>query len=145
MVSMIVVGSVIILLLLVILFATSSQKRMMTVSVRDFRLNVEIAKTSQKRQKGLCCRESLPANQGMLFVYSKPGNQRFWMKDTKIPLDMFWLNEDKKVVHIERSVQPSSYPKLFGTEIPSQYVLETNAGFAQKHNIHVGDTASFKL
>lgn len=115
------------------------------LKINGTKIVIEIATSSQEKQKGLCCRDSLPENQGMLFVYEKPGNYRFWMKDTRIPLDMYWISSEKKIVHIEDNVQPESYKKSFGTDIPSQYVLETNAGFAKKHNIRVGDTVEFDI
>ena len=129
----------------VLFFAIKSQNELPSVMVGDIVIAVEIAKSSQEKQKGLCCRDSLPENQGMLFVYDMPGNYRFWMKDTRIPLDMYWISSEQKIVHIEENVQPESYKKSFGTDVPSQYVLETNAGFAKKHNIRVGDTVEFNL
>ncbi len=129
----------------VLFFAIKSQNELPSVMVGDIVIAVEIAKSSQEKQKGLCCRDSLPENQGMLFVYDMPGNYRFWMKDTRIPLDMYWISSEKKIVHIEENVQPESYKKSFGTDVPSQYVLETNAGFAKQHNIRVGDTVEFNL
>jgi uncharacterized membrane protein (UPF0127 family) len=66
------------------------------------------------------------------------------MKDTRIPLDMYWINSEKKIIHIEHSVQPDSYPKSYGPKEPSQYVLETNAGFAKANNIQVGDVVQFE-
>ena len=125
------------------IIATKSQNDIKTLTIHDTKLNIEIATSSQEKQRGLCCRESLPSNQAMLFVYDSPGNHRFWMKDTKIPLDMYFINSNKKIIYIERSVQPSSYPKTFGPESESQYVLETNAGFAKKHNINTGDIVNF--
>ena len=107
------------------------------------KLTVETAKTSEQMQRGLCCRDSLAQHAGMLFVYEKPGDYRFWMKDTKIALDMYWINSQKKIVYIEHNVQPSSYPKTFGTEIPAQYILETNAGYAKSRNIKIGDAVNF--
>jgi uncharacterized membrane protein (UPF0127 family) len=129
---------------IVIIFATRSQNGLKTLEINGTKIHVEIATTSQEKEKGLCCRESLPKNQGMLFVYQKPGDHRFWMKDTKIPLDMYWINSSKKIVYLEENVQPNSYPKSFGTNIPSQYILETNAGFAKAHDIKVGDTVVFE-
>lgn len=129
----------------VLFFAIKSQNDLPSVNIGDVVIPVEIATSSQEKQKGLCCRNSLPENQGMLFVYEKPGNYRFWMKDTRIPLDMYWISSEKKIVHIEENVQPESYKKSFGTDVPSQYVLETNAGFAKQHNIRVGDTVEFNL
>jgi len=132
------------ILVIVLFFATRSQNGFKTVLINGTKIHVEIATTSQDKEKGLCCRDSLPENQGMLFVYEKPGSYRFWMKDTKIPLDMYWLNPTKKIVHIEHDVDPKTYPKSFGTNIPSQFILETNAGFAKAHNIQIGDTIVFE-
>lgn len=126
-------------------FAIKSQYKTHVVSVHNVHINVQIATSSQEKARGLCCREKLPENSGMLFVYKKPGNYRFWMKDTKIPLDIYWIDSQKKVVHIEPNVRPESYPNDFGTNIPSNYVLETNAGFAEAHKVHVGDQIKLPL
>ena len=124
--------------------ATLSQNRKSTsLSVKNQVLQVDMAYSAQEQQHGLCCRDSLEPDAGMLFVYDKPGDYRFWMKDTRIPLDMYWVNTEKKIVHIEENVQPESYPKSFGSPKPAQYILETNAGFAKKHNIKVGDKIRF--
>lgn len=111
--------------------------------INDQELYIEIAKSSQDKLRGLCCRDSLPEDQGMLFLYDQPGNYGFWMKDTRIPLDMYWINTEKKIVHIEHAVQPDSYPDRFHSPVPAQYVLETNAGYAKRHSIKVGDLVSF--
>ncbi len=91
----------------------------------------------------MCCRDSLPQNEGMLFVYDQPTDLRFWMKDMRFPLDMIWIDHNKKIVHIEQDVKPSSYPKVFSAKTLAQYVLETNANYVSKHNIKVGDAVSF--
>ena len=129
---------------LIILIAIQSQKNIPTAVINNVEIKLEIATTSQEKIRGLCCRNSLAKNSGMLFVYKTPGDHRFWMKDTLIPLDMYWIDKNNKIVHIEHSVQPSSYPKTFGTKHPSLYTLETNAGFAKIHNIQIGDTVVFK-
>lgn len=128
-----------------IIFAIQSQKQFTTLTLSNVSLKVEIANTSQKREHGLCCRESVPADQGMLFVYNSPGDHRFWMKDTKIPLDMFWIDSGKQIVHIEENVRPDSYPGAYGTNIPAQYILETNAGFAKEYHIKNRDSVAFSL
>lgn len=127
-------------LVLGIVFYVNRQKPNLTI--KDVSLIVEIAATETAREKGLCCRKSLPEKTGMLFVFELEGDYSFWMKDTLIPLDIFWINNQKKVVHIERNVQPSSYPDTFGSDRPAKYVLETNAGFAKKHRISIGDPVS---
>jgi uncharacterized membrane protein (UPF0127 family) len=113
------------------------------LTINGNKIRIEIAKSSQKKSEGLCCRDSLPDDHGMLFVYDQPGDYRFWMKDTKIPLDMIWIDSNKKIVHIEEDVQPSSYPKSFGSNDPAQYVLETNAGFVKKYQIQKRDNVAF--
>ena len=128
---------------LLLLFITRPQDQISFLTINDNKLSIQIATTSQEKQQGLCCRDSLPENQAMLFVYDEPGNYRFWMKNTKIPLDMYWINSQKKIVHIEEAVLPSTYPMTFGTNAPAQYILETNANYASKNHIKVGDNVSF--
>ncbi len=128
---------------LLILFAIMSQNEKSTVSINGKKISVEIATSSQEKSRGLCCRESLGENSGMLFVYNASGDFPFWMKDTNIPLDMIWLDSTKKVVHLEEKVQPSSYPKTYSSPIPSKYILETNSGWVEKNAIDIGDRAAF--
>jgi len=123
--------------------ATRSQKELQLLTIANQPLRVEVAKTKIEHARGLCCRDSLAADSGMLFIYGQPGVYRFWMKDTKIPLDMFWISSQKQVIHVEKNVQPDSYPQSFGPDIPAQYILETNAGFAEAHNIKLGDKVNF--
>lgn len=138
-----VAGIIVIFLMVGVFFATTSQNESRTLRVNNTEINIEIATTSQEKERGLCCRDFLPENSGMLFMYDRPAQYRFWMKDTRIPLDMYWIDSKKKIIHIEAEVKPESYPKMFGPDAPAQYILETNAGFAQKHNISVGDSVSF--
>lgn len=133
------------LIALGILIAKNSQNDYTTLRVGEQTLKVQIAKTSQKKKAGLCCRDSLPFNQGMLFVYDQPGYYSFWMKDTRIPLDMIWIDSSKQIVHIEHSVAPETYPKTFINPEPAQYILETNAGYAKKYNIKKSDEVAFSL
>ena len=123
--------------------ANTFQKNRSSVLIGDNKIYVEIAKTQLQQQKGLCCREKLDVNRGMLFVYDKPGVYKFWMKDTLIPLDMYWINSDKRIIYIKKNVLPETYPQTFGPNEASKYVLETNAGYADKRGIKVGDTVSF--
>lgn len=125
--------------------ATVSQINTSSVEINNRKIDVEIAKTSQKQKLGLCCRDSLAEDKGMLFVYDNSAVRKFWMKDTRIPLDMYWLDEQNKIIYIEHSVQPESYPKSFGSDLPSRYVLETNAGYAKTHGIQVGQTVELNL
>jgi uncharacterized membrane protein (UPF0127 family) len=134
---------IIITTLVVIKFAKTSQNQAQKLKINNTTINIEIAKTSQEKAKGLCCRDSLSPNGGMLFVYDRPDYYAFWMKDTKIPLDIYWIDSGKQIIHIEENILPSSYPKAYVSKQAAQYVLETNAGFAKTHNIKVGDNVAF--
>jgi uncharacterized protein len=86
----------------------------------------------------------------MLFVFDTAREHSFWMKNMKFPIDIIWLNSDKTVVHIEHNLQPCSFDTFCTTYKPdnnnnSLYVLETVAGFAEKHDIIEGTIVEFQL
>ncbi len=131
------------LLIVAYLYFSNQAIAVEKVTIGEKKISVEIAKTSQEKSTGLCCRDSLDADSGMLFIFDTPGDYKFYMKDTRIPLDMYWLDSEKKIVHIEENVLPETYPQTFGSPVPALYVLETNAGFSREHKIKVGDAAQF--
>lgn len=100
---------------------------------------LEVAETQQARAKGLSDREALAADAGMLFVFEQPGKSCFWMKDTLIPLDMLWLDDSYKLVHLEKSVSPESFPQSFCSAQEARYVVELRAGTAEKLGLKLGD------
>lgn len=96
---------------------------------------VELARTQEEQELGLGGRDSLPAGRGMLFVFPAPGNWGFWMKDTRISLDIIWARSDGTIISIARNVATSTYaqvpPEIFyPAEADALYVLEVNAGAA---------------
>ncbi len=101
-------------------------------------LNIEYATTSASRERGLGGRKSMPSNYSMLFVFQRSDTYGFWMKDTLVPLDIFWLDDKGQVVSIARDVATSSYPNVFYPTAPARYVLETSAGFAREHSVATG-------
>lgn len=101
-------------------------------------LTLEYATTSSERELGLGGRSGLADDHAMLFVFSTPDRYGFWMKDTLIPLDMFWLDDQGRVVWKEENVATSTYPTVFYPPVPVRYVLETNAGFAKAHGVATG-------
>lgn len=114
------------------------------VCFEDACVYVEFAITHDEIATGLMYRTHLPESSGMLFVFEDPGVYRFWMKNTFIPLDIIWMDEDGRVVYVERDVQPcrSSVCPSYGPHIESKYVLEVNAGYAQNNGIDVGDVVN---
>lgn len=111
-------------------------------------VRVEIADTPAKRQLGLMFREELRPSEGMVFIFEAPGYFPFWMKNTLIPLDMLWLDADRRVVSIAHAVPPCeadpcpSYPPDPGTT--ALYVVEVVAGFAREHHVSPGDVLEFE-
>lgn len=101
-------------------------------------LSIELATTTADRELGLGDRESIPDRYGMLFAFPADSFYGFWMKDTLIPLDIFWLDDQGRVVSIKENALPESYPETFYPTEPARYVLETNAGFAHEHGIATG-------
>lgn len=116
------------------------------VCFSDRCVNVEVVATQEARAKGLQERTSMPADQGMLFIFPDNGLYDFWMKDTLIPLDMIWINEHFKIVSIQEGVLPCAAdpcPEYKAADV-SRYVLEVNASYARIYGLKVGDEVVFK-
>ncbi len=113
--------------------------KVLRVGSRSFEL--QVANTEASREKGLGDRDSLPADQGMIFVFDQVATQCFWMKDMRLSLDMIWADNQKKVTHIEQNVSPDTYPESFCAE--GRYVVELNAGQARSARIAIGQTLNF--
>lgn len=101
-------------------------------------LQMDYATTTAARELGLGGRTSVPEDYGMLFAFPRDSFYGFWMKDTLVPLDMFWLDSQGHVVYIAADVATSTYPHVFYPSQPARYVLETAAGFARAHHITLG-------
>lgn len=118
--------------------AEQSQNRYIMVSFGEFSVKAELAETLSEKARGLGGREELPADEGMFFVFDKSGKHGFWMKDMFFPIDIIWLDENFKIVHVEEKVSPATYPKIFYPETNASYVLEVNSGTVEKSGISVG-------
>lgn len=108
----------------------------------------EVVTTPQKQAQGLMFRHELPPDRGMLFVFTEMAPRPFWMYQTVIPLDMIWLDRNRKVVEIAEEVPacPSRMPEAcpnYGGNVPSMYVLELAAGQAAERGIKVGGQIGF--
>jgi uncharacterized protein len=102
------------------------------------RIDVEIAESAQDRMQGLMFRERLEADQGMLFVFPAAAPLSFWMKGTPLPLDILFVDSERAIVAIRENTQPySEEPVRSG--VPARYVVEVNAGFADRHGLSPGD------
>jgi len=109
----------------------------------EVRVQVELARTSQERERGLMFREQLDADSGMLFLYQQEGILAFWMRNTLIPLDMIFISADHRVVGIVENAEPQT-DTVRKVDEPSQFVLEVNGGFAAAHGIAAGTPVEFR-
>lgn len=105
-------------------------------------LDIEIADTDYDVQTGLMYRNSMKKNQGMLFVFPSMQERSFYMKNTRIPLDIIYLDNNKYIVSFQENAQPLNEASL-PSKVPAMYVLEVNAGLAQKWLLEVGDKMEF--
>ncbi|MEY2630365.1 MAG: hypothetical protein RLZZ469_1262 [Bacteroidota bacterium] len=105
--------------------------------------NVEIASTEKQRVNGLSNRRALLKQSGMLFAFDTLDYHLFWMKDMLIPLDIIFLDENWKIVLLEKNLDAKTYPNTFGMSVKSKYVLEINANEAVSFGLKVGDQAIF--
>lgn len=108
------------------------------IKIADTSYNIELAKTIAQKTKGLSKRNTLCKNCGMLFTFGFETNLPFWMKDTLIPLDMIWLDQNGKIVDIQTANEINS-SKIYQNQTPAQYVLELNANDSQKIGLKIGD------
>jgi uncharacterized membrane protein (UPF0127 family) len=112
-------------------------------------IHAELADTPQKRAEGLMYRTHLGADRGMLFTFLQAQAWTFWMKNTKIPLDIIWMNDKKQIVHIEPNVpictrQDDSCPQYRPND-ESLYVLELAGGRAESLKLQRGSKLQFKV
>ena len=105
-------------------------------------LDIELALTQTERDLGLMYRNTLAENQGMLFVFPNSQPRSFYMRNTHIPLDIIFLDENKAIVSIQRDAKPMDQSSL-PSEGAAQYVLEINGGLSKKWNLEVGDKIEF--
>ncbi len=115
-----------------------------TVNTNHSKLSLDIADTDEERELGLGGRESMSESSGMLFVFETPDKYAFWMKDMRFPLDIIWMDENYQIVYIEKGLTPETFPQMYEPDTNSLYVLEVNAGFAEKNNLKIGDKLDLK-
>jgi hypothetical protein len=111
-------------------------------------INAETMRDEIELLKGMMFRESLPQNRGMLFIHPEEAIFHYWMFRTKIPLDIIWMDHDRRIVEMSLDTPPCKANSAkdctnYGGHFKSKYVLEVNAGIANKNGLRVGDTLNF--
>ncbi|MEE2605790.1 MAG: DUF192 domain-containing protein [Thermoproteota archaeon] len=113
-----------------------------TIKLDEKFLNVQVADTEPRQMRGLMFQETLPYDQGMLFVFDGPGERSMWMLNMQFHLDMIWFDENGNVIQITKNVPPCKTPlevMACDTERISadnvKYILEVTSGFVEKFSI----------
>jgi uncharacterized membrane protein (UPF0127 family) len=106
------------------------------------RVVVELAKSEPERTRGLMHRTSLAAGHGMLFLFERPSRLKFWMKNTYIPLDMIFIDEQRRVVAVEENAEPLTLEPR-GPDRDAQFVLEVPGGWARENGVEPGTAVEF--
>lgn len=136
-----------VMMLISMLLCTSCFSGEPQVELKGERFRVEVVTTPEKQALGLMFRDSLPGDAGMLFVFPDSRTRSFWMKNTRIPLDIFYFDENLKLVSVAEEAKPCrvqrcpSYPSAG----PARYVLELNAGKAAELGARAGDELTLML
>jgi uncharacterized membrane protein (UPF0127 family) len=106
-------------------------------------IDIEIADTPHELATGLMRRRSMPNAAGMLFIFDRSQLLFFWMKDTYIPLDIIFVDENMRIVNVKKNARPLS-EKLIPSIRDAMYVVEVSAGFCDKYGIKIGDNLSYE-
>lgn len=111
------------------------------------RIRAEVKIRPFDMQRGMMFRDALPQGEGMLFIHAEPGNYPYWMYNVRIPLDIIWLDANRRIVEISADTPPcktrASECPTYGGKARSQYVLEIGGGEAARYGLKVGDTLVF--
>lgn len=108
----------------------------MRIANADF--TIEVADEDREHQIGMMHRDSNPANHGMIFIFPDEQPRGFWMRNTRIPLDILYINQSGKVVSI-KPAQPLD-ERTIPSDGPAKYVIELNLGRAAAIGLKAGDT-----
>ena len=117
----------------------SGEPALASASINAAEIQVSIADDQAERIQGLSGVAELGPTEGKLFIFDESGAHGIWMKDMVIALDVFWLDENLRVVHIEPNMTPGTFPTIFESEVPARFVLEMSAGFAESFTVNIGD------
>lgn len=116
------------------------------VELAGQRYTVEVADDDAERARGLMYRDVMTNGSGMLFIHEAEEPQAYWMKNTKIPLDILYFDGSRKLVSQQRDVPPCSLGDAcpsYPSKAPAKYVLELNAGEAARLTLQDGAELTF--
>lgn len=137
-------GLVLLLIALVVSYVVTNFKPSTELRLGSGVYHLQVADTETERTKGLSGVEKLNPDGGLLMKFDTEDRWGIWMKDMKIPLDIVWLDKDKKVIYIVKNAGPElSTETVFTPKSPALYVVELSAGSVDKAGIKTGSEATF--
>jgi uncharacterized membrane protein (UPF0127 family) len=118
--------------------ATEAESGLPTVQmdIGDKKFTLEVADRNDTREHGLMNRDAMPADHGMIFVFADEAPRGFWMKNTRIPLDILYVDSAGKVVSVKQ-MKPHDWNTV-PSDSPAKYAIELNEGMAAKANAKPG-------
>ena len=113
-----------------------------------YKVRCEVMATPQDMARGMMFRDSLAEDRGMLFLHNQPGPYRYWMYNVRIPLDMIWMDANRRIVELAADAQPCTEEdpnrcRAYGGAAMAIIVLELPAGSIEKHGLKVGQQLRF--
>ncbi len=110
-------------------------------------IRAEVVTTPQDMARGLMFRESIAPDRGMLFIHQAPGKYRYYMYQCRIPLDIIWMDSERRIVEISADTPPCKKAEnecpLYGGHERAQFVLELGGGMAARYRLKLGDMLQF--
>jgi uncharacterized membrane protein (UPF0127 family) len=110
-------------------------------------IRAEVMMHPEDMIRGMMYRDSLPPDRGMLFIHGEPGQYTYWMYQVKIPLDIIWLDAQKRIVEMSPHTPPcttrASECPHYGGNVKALYVLELAAGSIERHGLRIGSRLEF--
>ncbi|MCF4098237.1 DUF192 domain-containing protein [Maritalea mediterranea] len=116
----------------------SDNKVVLRTDLGDIPITVEVVDTPESRRKGLMFRTKMPRDEGMLFDFKESREVSFWMRNTFIPLDMIFIDEQGVIKHIHQNAIPQD-PTAIPSKYPVRFVLEINGGLSSQYGLKPGD------
>jgi uncharacterized protein len=118
-------------------WAQEAKDSLLPLTIKGKTIKVEVARTGKEQERGLMFRERMGKDEGMLFVYEREERLSFWMKNTRLPLSIAFIDKGGKIVDIQ-DMEPFSLD-THTSAYPARYALEMNRGWFAREGIKVGD------
>jgi uncharacterized protein len=139
------IGIIVAVLVVVIVMSVVLRQHGITVQIDGTVYQAKVAYTEADRQKGLGGVTEFSGDQAMILAFPSDNTWAIWMKDMKVPIDVMWLDSNKKIVHVVTDISPDEGTNVrHAPPVPARYVVELPAGSLGKNTIS-GMTAEFDI